>query len=123
MEGRAQGLWAAQDALQPFHPVEPARRLRPHFRGPRRRTPKARTHHDRLDASEGASHGGQPFKKGAVPRRIGRTKGGLNSKLHVVCDGAGKPLVMLRPDERPQGRSAHARRAASRLDPDRRQRL
>jgi hypothetical protein len=25
----------------------------------------------------------------------GRTKGGLNSKLHVVCDGAGKPLVML----------------------------
>ena len=27
------------------------------------------------------------LKKGAVPRRIGRTKGGLNSKLHAVCDG------------------------------------
>ena len=33
-------------------------------------------------------------KKGA-PRRIGRTKGGLNSKLHAVCDGLGRPVVML----------------------------
>ncbi|MFD2428121.1 IS5 family transposase [Sphingobium scionense] len=33
--------------------------------------------------------------KGVVPRRIGRTKGGLNSKLHAVCDGKGRPLVML----------------------------
>lgn len=31
----------------------------------------------------------------AVPRRIGRTKGGLNSKLHAVCDDQGRPLVML----------------------------
>ena len=35
------------------------------------------------------------LKKGPVPRRIGRTKGGLNSKLHAVCDGNGRPLVML----------------------------
>ncbi len=35
------------------------------------------------------------LKKGLVPRRIGRTKGGLNSKLHVVCDGQGRPLIML----------------------------
>ena len=48
-----------------------------------------------LDPSEGASNCGEPSKKGVVPRRIGRTKGGLNSKLHVVCDGAGKPLAML----------------------------
>jgi transposase len=27
------------------------------------------------------------LKKGSVPRRIGRTKGGLNSKLHAVRDG------------------------------------
>ena len=40
-------------------------------------------------------NGGQPLKKGAVPRRIGRTKGGLNSKLHAVCDGLGRPLIML----------------------------
>ncbi|MEM9429238.1 MAG: IS5 family transposase [Pseudomonadota bacterium] len=34
-------------------------------------------------------------QKGAAPRRIGRTKGGLNSKLHAVCDGDGKPLILL----------------------------
>lgn len=33
--------------------------------------------------------------KGDVPRRIGRTKGGLNSKLHAVCDGQGRPVVLL----------------------------
>src|SRR5262245_53879508 len=37
----------------------------------------------------------QPLHPLAVPRRIGRTKGGLNSKLHAVCDGEGKPLVLL----------------------------
>ncbi|WP_420606523.1 IS5 family transposase [Novosphingopyxis sp.] len=35
------------------------------------------------------------LKKGAVPRRIGRTRGGLNSKLHAVCDGLGRPLILL----------------------------
>lgn len=33
--------------------------------------------------------------KKAVPRRIGRTRGGLNSKLHAVCDGPARPLIML----------------------------
>ena len=33
--------------------------------------------------------------KGSVPRLIGRTKGGPNSKLHAVCDSDGRPLVML----------------------------
>ena len=28
----------------------------------------------------------------AFPRHIGRTKGGLNSKLHAVCDGQGRPV-------------------------------
>ncbi|MEO5706518.1 MAG: IS5 family transposase [Alteraurantiacibacter sp.] len=35
------------------------------------------------------------FKRGALPRRIGRTKGGLNSKLHAVCDGEGRPIMLL----------------------------
>lgn len=34
----------------------------------------------------------QPTKKGGVPRRIGRTKGGLNSKLPAVVDGQGRPV-------------------------------
>ncbi|MGK9264234.1 IS5 family transposase [Sinorhizobium meliloti] len=35
------------------------------------------------------------LKKGMFPRRIGRTKGGLNSKLHAICDAEGRPLVLL----------------------------
>ncbi|CAN7541007.1 IS5 family transposase [Pararhizobium sp. LjRoot255] len=35
------------------------------------------------------------LKKGMFPRRIGRTKGGLNSKLHAVCDDDGRPIIML----------------------------
>jgi transposase len=42
-----------------------------------------------------APDGGEPSQKGAVPRRIGRTKGGLNSKLHAVTDQDGKPLILL----------------------------
>ena len=34
-----------------------------------------------------------PKKRG--PRRIGRTKGGLNSKLHAVCDRHARPLALL----------------------------
>jgi len=36
----------------------------------------------------------QPLKRGILPRHIGRTKGGLNTKLHAVCDGEGRPLAM-----------------------------
>ena len=36
-----------------------------------------------------------PFKKGPVPRRIGRAKWGYNSRLHPVCDCKGRPLVTL----------------------------
>ena len=32
-------------------------------------------------------------KGGTCPRAIGRTKGGLKSKLHMVCDGLGRPLT------------------------------
>jgi hypothetical protein len=32
------------------------------------------------------------LKKGAFPRHVGRTKDGLNSKLHDVCDGQGRPV-------------------------------
>ena len=35
------------------------------------------------------------LKKGLFPAVSGGTKGGLNSKLHAVCDGRGRPLVML----------------------------
>ena len=56
---------------------------------------RTRRDHDRRDAPEGAQNGGKPLKRVALPRCIGRTKGGLNSKLHAVCDGGGRPIVML----------------------------
>ena len=37
----------------------------------------------------------QPAQRGDVPRLIGRTKGGLNSKLHAICDDAGRPVRLL----------------------------
>ena len=65
------------------------------FAGLGRRRAEARADHDRRHPSEGPPHGGEPAQKGDVPRRIGRTKGGLNSKLHAVCDGDGRPLILL----------------------------
>ena len=65
---------------------------------------KARADHDRRHPPQGAPHGGEPSQKGDVPRRLGRTKGGLNSKLHAVCDGDGQaphPAAIRGPDERP----------------------
>ena len=40
------------------------------------------------------SHGVKPLKRGILPRHIGRTKGGLNTKLHAVCDGMGRPIAL-----------------------------
>ncbi len=35
------------------------------------------------------------LKKMGAPRCIGRTRGGLKSKLHAVCDEQGRPIVMM----------------------------
>jgi transposase len=35
------------------------------------------------------------LKQGAFPRCIGRSKGGLNATLHAVCDGQGRPMILL----------------------------
>jgi len=49
--------------------------------------------HDRRDLPEGTPHGIKPAgKKGDLARLIGRTKGGLNTKLHAVSDADGRPL-------------------------------
>src|SRR3546814_16649472 len=79
----------------PLHPVKQAWRVQQDLRRPFGQAREARPVDDRRDPSQGASDGSQPAQKGAVPRRIGRNKGGLNSKLHAFCDGKGRPLVML----------------------------
>lgn len=60
--------------------------------------PKPERIMDQFQASEGAPNGCEPPKKGVLFRRIGRAKGGLNSRLYVVCSDIGKPLVMLLSD-------------------------
>jgi transposase len=48
-------------------------------------------HHDRLDNFEGApTCGGQ--KRGPEARAIGRSRGGLTTKIHAVVDALGNPL-------------------------------
>ena len=49
---------------------------------------------DRCNPPQGASNRRQFAQKRALSRCIGRTKGGLNSKLHALCDGHGRPLAM-----------------------------
>jgi len=50
---------------------------------------------DRRQASQGASDGCQSAHKGDLPRLIGCTKGGLNSKLHGVCIGGSRPVIFV----------------------------
>jgi len=48
---------------------------------------------DRHHLPEDAPHGIKPAgKKGGIGRLIGRTKGGLNTKLHALADANGRPL-------------------------------
>jgi transposase len=45
------------------------------------------------DLSQSAPHGIEPAgKKGDPGRLIGRTKGGMNTKLHAVTDAKGRPI-------------------------------
>ena len=69
--------------------MEPSGGVQSYLRGP------GGPGNDRRDPPQGTPDGGQPPKKGAVPRCIGGTKRGLNSKLHAVCDGEGRPIILL----------------------------
>ena len=45
-----------------------------------------------IDAIHLKAHRIRPQKGGVEARLIGRTRGGMNSKLHAVGDGAGRPI-------------------------------
>src|SRR3546814_8992191 len=83
-----------KDALQSLEAGERQRHLHPHDGRPGD-TSGSRTQddHDRRDLSQSAPHGIQPWgKKGGPGRLIGRTKGGMNTKLHAVTDANGRPI-------------------------------
>ena len=75
--------WSAAGGVQPYF-FGAGRRERGDGRGDDRRHP-----------SEGAPDGRQSAQKGALSRCLGRSRGGLTSKLHAVCDAAGKPVRLL----------------------------
>ena len=90
-------VWAAEDAPQPLDPLEPDGGLRPDHGGAGLRRWRGKGRDDRRDVSEGAGHGfesagqkGEPNDKRG--RLIGRTKGGLNTKLQTVTDAIGRPI-------------------------------
>jgi transposase len=49
---------------------------------------------DRL-RQQGAPHRRLPAQKGASGRCVGRASGGLNARLNAICDGRGRPIVMM----------------------------
>ena len=60
-----------------------------------RRERHAQDDQDRRYLLESIPHGIEPAgKKGAFGRLMGRTKGGLNTKLHAVTDAEGRPLSL-----------------------------
>jgi len=90
---RAQGVWPGEDAVQPLEVMGRPGRLRPDDGGAGLRGGRAEDRHDRRDLFEGAPHGFEPAgEKRGCGRLIGRTKGGLNTKLHAVTDAKGRPL-------------------------------
>jgi transposase len=75
--------------------VERGWRLRSDDGGPVWRTGRAPDRHDRCHLSKGAPYGFEPAgKKGGLGRLIGRTKGGMNTKLHAVTDANGRPISL-----------------------------
>ena len=91
----AAGLWPTQDAVQPLEALERGRDLHPDDGGTVRRSGRTAHPHDRRDLSQGAPYGFEPRgKKGGLGRLIGRTKGGMNTKLHAVTDANGRPISL-----------------------------
>ena len=60
---------------------------------PGRHERRAQDDHDRRDLPQGTPHGVEPVReKGGRGRQIGRTKVGMNTKLHAVADAKGRPI-------------------------------
>lgn len=73
--------------------VERKGRLPPHNGRTGDRERHTEDDHDQRILPEGTPHGVKPAgKKRGFGRLIGRTKGGMNTKLHAVTDADGRPL-------------------------------
>src|SRR5699024_8998786 len=87
------GIRPPQDALQPMEAVERQGHLCADDGWPGSRSRRGKDGHDRRDLSQSPPNRDQHGReKGGRGRLIGRTKGGMNTKLHAVCDSQGRPL-------------------------------
>ncbi len=91
------GIRPIQVALQPLEALEREGHFREDDARPCVRGSGTKDGDDRCDLHQGAPHGEQPAgKKGGLEdqrgRAIGRTKGGMNTKLHAVTDADGRPI-------------------------------
>lgn len=94
MEGRAFGLWAAQDAVQPFPALGGQGRLVGLVPCPGHGWRTACRDIDRLLRREGA-----PLrfrgKRGERGQAIGRSRGGRTTKIHALTDKDCRPIAFL----------------------------
>lgn len=73
--------------------MERERRLRADDGRAGGRTRREDDRDDRRDVSQSPPNGDQYGRqKGGRGRLIGRTKGGMNTKLHAICDSQGRPI-------------------------------
>ena len=87
-------LRAEEDALQPLRALGRAGCVGGRLSRPGRRRRGARQAVHRQQLHQGPSHR-RRRKRGALAHGIGQTRGGRNTKLHAVCDGQGRPWVLL----------------------------
>jgi len=94
MEGRAVGLWPAQDALQPFSALGGQGRLGEHVSCPGHGRWATSRSVDRLLGREGASlRLGR--KRGEQSQAIGRSRGERTTKIHALTDKHCRPIAFL----------------------------
>ena len=83
----------SENALQSLEAVERQGHLREDDGGVGCRPLRREDRHDRCHLPQSPPNSDQPGRqKGGRGRLIGRTKGGMNTKLHAICDSQGRPL-------------------------------
>src|SRR4029077_2274281 len=86
----AGALWQVEERTRAFHPLGQGRRVGEGVRrtdqGSRQQIPDARHH------SGSCPPAGRERKRGAKTQALGRSRGGLTTKIHMLCDGLGRPL-------------------------------
>src|ERR1700722_5081291 len=89
----ASAVWSMAHGVHTFLALATQRRLATGRACARRRNGN-RAHPHRCDHCESAPAFGRGIKKGG-PQALGRSRGGLSTKLHVAVDATGRPLRLI----------------------------